>query len=53
MEELENDTNESMLVVSSDLMNPTMQFEGKFVGLLVTYIVGRVDFKNSTYIYSR
>ena len=48
MEELENDTNESMLIVSSDLMNPTMQFEGKFLGLLVTYIVGRVDFKNST-----
>ena len=45
MEELENDTNESMLIVSSDLMNPTMQFEGKFLALLVTYIVGRANIK--------
>ena len=41
MEDPENNTNVSMLIYSSDLMNPTMQFEGKFVGLLVTYIVGR------------
>ena len=41
MEELENDTNVSMLIVSSDLVNPTLQFEGKFFALLVTYLVGR------------
>ena len=40
MEELENDTNVSMLIGFSNLVNPTFQFEVKFVGLLVTYIVG-------------
>ena len=41
MIETENDTNGSSVIYSSDLINPTMQFEGMFVGLLVTYIFGR------------
>ena len=41
MIEVENDTNGSSVIYSSDLINPTMQFEGMFVGLLVTYIFGR------------
>ena len=45
MIETENDTNGSSVIYSSDLINPTMQFEGMFVGLLVTYIFG------TTYVY--
>ena len=41
MIETENDTNGSSVIYSSDLINPTMQFEGMFVGLLVTYIFGK------------
>ena len=40
MIEIENETNGSSLIYSSDLINPTMQFEGMFVGILVTYIFG-------------
>ena len=40
MIEIENETNGSSLIFSSDLINPTMQFEGMFVGLLLTYIFG-------------
>ena len=40
MIEIENETNGSSLIYSSDLINPTMQFEGMFVSLLVTYIFG-------------
>lgn len=40
MIEIENETNGSSLIYSSNLINPTMQFEGMFVGLLVTYIFG-------------
>ena len=40
MIEIENETNWSGLIYFSDLINPTMQFEGMFVGILVTYIFG-------------
>ena len=42
MIDTENDTNGSSVIYSSDLINPTMQFEGMFVGLLVTYIFGTI-----------